>query len=224
MRLPRVTGRKALEDLIGKIGILPFFANELRGFSLEECVDPRYFFPDEGEGIWEWKGPAIQNTGCAYGKFFGKKAAFISREWFLDFANWRRDGYDFDALYEDGLARRSDKMVLEMITEQGSVLSKELKRLGNFRKGGNKGFDGIMTRLQMQGYVIVSNFEYEKDKEGRAYGWGLARYETPERWFGPAFRAHVYDKEPQKSEEAIFRHLKDLTGADEYKIRHFMKK
>ena len=30
----------------------------------------------------------------AYGKFFDRKAGFISREWLPVFANYRRDGYD----------------------------------------------------------------------------------------------------------------------------------
>ena len=33
----------------------------------------------------------------AYGKFFDKKAGFISLEWLPYFANYRRSGYDFDA-------------------------------------------------------------------------------------------------------------------------------
>lgn len=224
MRLPRVKGKKSLERLVNEIGILPFFSNEIDGFSLEECVDPRYYFPDEGEGIWEWKGPVIQETGCAYGKFFHGKAAFISADWYMDFANWRRDGYDFDALYEDGLARRADKIVYDILDEHGSLLSKELKRIGNYRKGGNKGFDGIITRLQMSGYVVISNFEYEQDKYGNTYGWGVARYETPESRFGDGFRQHVYDRTSEESYGRLFTHIKELTGTEDEKIKHFLKK
>ena len=51
----------------------------------------------------------------AYGKFFDKKAGFISREWLPYFLNFRRDGYDFDALWEDGKASYKQK------TDHGSV-------------------------------------------------------------------------------------------------------
>ena len=37
----------------------------------------------------------------AYGKFFDKKSGFISKKWFSYFANYRRDGYDFDALWDE---------------------------------------------------------------------------------------------------------------------------
>ena len=42
-----------------------------------------------------------------------------------------------------------------------------LKDLCNYRKGGNKGFETVITRLQMQTYITVADFEYRKDKNGR---------------------------------------------------------
>ena len=51
----------------------------------------------------KWK---IRRSGkCLYGKLFNKKAGFVSREWIPDFANFRRDGYDFDARWDDGFCR-----------------------------------------------------------------------------------------------------------------------
>jgi len=224
MRFPTVKSMKDLAALVQEAGILPFFANELEGYSLEECVDPRYYFPDEGEGVWEWKGPVIRETGCAYGKFFHGKAAYISEEWYADFAAWRRDGYDFEGMYEDGLVRREDKRIYDILTGHGSMLSKELKRIGEYRKGGHKGFDSAITRLQMSAFVVVSDFEYERDRTGKEYGWGVARYETPEKRFGEKFARQMDEKSPEEAEERVFRRLKELTGADEKKIWHFMAK
>lgn len=199
-----------LVKLIHKFGFLPLFQNEIPGFSVEEHTPPELWFAEDVEGPWEWKGPAIIESGCAYGKFFKGKAVFITGEWYQDFANYRRDGYDFDARYDDGLAAYQDKLVYEILAEHDSLLSKELKKLGNFCKGGRKGFDTIITRLQMQGYVTTVDFEYQKDKFGNTYGWGVARYATPERHFGPQFRETLYDRTPQESKERIFRHLSRL--------------
>ena len=96
-----------LENAVKELGILPFFMNSIRGFSIDEHVDPGIWFTGE-DGPWEWKGPVINELGCAYGKFFEKKAAYISPAWFLHFANYRRDGYDFDARVEDGLVYHGD--------------------------------------------------------------------------------------------------------------------
>lgn len=79
-------GREALESAVDEYGFLPIFINFVPGFSIEEHVSQDAWFSDE-EGVWEWKGPVIREMGCAYGKFFENKAAFVSREWFPDFAN-----------------------------------------------------------------------------------------------------------------------------------------
>lgn len=213
---------RTMADLVNAVeafGFLPLFSNSIPGFSIEEHVDPIAWFESGVDGVWEWKGPVIRETGCAYGKFFEHKAAFVSREWFPDFANYRRDGYDFDARYDDGLASHADKELFELVDAHGPVLSRELKRLGNYRKGGRKGFDTSMNRLQHQCYTLVSDFVYMKDKLGRRYGWGVAEYSTPEKWLGEDFTGRVYEKEPEESYGLIFDHLsRILPQADEDEI------
>ena len=154
-----------LTDAINKYGFIPFFANSIPGFSIEENVsrDAWYDSADGSWKVWEWKGPLIRETGCAYGKFFENKAVFVSKKWFPDFANYRRNGYDFEARYDDGLVAYKDKELFELIDNNAPILSKELKEAGNYRKGGKKGFETIITRLQAQCYVIISDFVYQID-------------------------------------------------------------
>ena len=137
-------------------GFLPFFRNEIHGFSIEELCPPELWFADDVDGPWEWKGPAARSGKCLYGKLFNKKAGFVSREWIPDFANFRRDGYDFDARWDDGLASYKDKELYEAIAGEGRMLSKRLKEALNYRKGGNTGFETCITRLQMQSYVCIA--------------------------------------------------------------------
>lgn len=200
------------DDLIravNDLGFVPFFRNSIEGFSIEEHIDPKLWFGDE-EGPWEWKGPVIRETGCAYGKFFEKKAVYISKEWFPDFANYRRDGYDFDARFDDELASYQDKRLFDLVDTNAPILSKNLKQLGNYRKGGNKGFDTVITRLQAECYVIISNFTYLTDKRGQEYGWGVAEYSTPEQFMGSEFTQRVYQRTPEESYERIYNHLKEM--------------
>ena len=167
----------------------PFFINDIEGFSLEEHMAPGHWYNDTKEGFWaawEWKGPVINQSGCAYGKFLRGKAMYVSSKWFPDFANVRRDGYDFDARYEDGLASFDDKELYELLDANAPILSRPLKRMGNYRKGGRKGFDSAITRLQKQCYVLISDFRYAEDKFGNEYGWGIAEYSTPEKFLGKA--------------------------------------
>ncbi|MCD7821203.1 MAG: hypothetical protein LUG64_03220 [Clostridiales bacterium] len=212
-----------LTEAVQRIGILPLFQNSLPGFSAEEHAAPAAWFSDE-PGVWEWKGPVIREAGCAYGKFFEKKAAFISAEWFPDFANYRRDGYDFDARYDDGLASYKDKQLFDLLEARAPVLSKALKREGNYRKGGTTGFDTSMGRLQAQGYVVISDFVYMKDRWGKEYGWGVAEYSTPEKFFGAAFTSAVYRRPPEESFQRLLEHLHELLpDVSDKALRRFLR-
>ena len=65
---------------INKYGFLPFFRNSIEGFSIEEHIAPEHWYYSDSSqwDAWDWKGPVIQKTGCAYGKFFEHKAVYIS--------------------------------------------------------------------------------------------------------------------------------------------------
>ena len=103
---------ESMEDLLQAVeyyGFLPFFPNDIPGFSVEEMCAPAYWFAEDRDGPWEWKGPAAQTKRCVYGKLFQKKAGFVSREWLPELVNFRRDGYDFDARCDDGLVFHKDE-------------------------------------------------------------------------------------------------------------------
>lgn len=214
-----------LKNAVEKFGIVPFFSNSIPGFSVEEHAVPEVWYSGGSEWLaWNWKGEVIRELGCAYGKFLENKAVFISREWFPDFANYRRDGYDFDARYDDGLASFRDKELFELLDANAPILSRGLKTIGNYRKDGKKGFDTIITRLQAQCYVLTSDFAYARDKLGREYGWGIAEYSIPEKFFGEEFIEAVYQRTPAESYQRIFDHLRSLfPEVEEKAIRKILK-
>ncbi len=198
-----------LARLVEEWGFVPFFKNAVEGFSVEEHTPPHLWFGQEA-GPWEWKGPVIRLSHCAYGKFYKGKAMYISRALFPDFANYRRDGYDYDSRMDEGIARRRDNAIMEELLRVPSFISKELKSLVCFSPERRKEFDGSITYLQMQCYVNIADFEYARDRQGREYGWGLARYTTPEAFFGVDFRERVYQNSPEESYELLRRHLEKL--------------
>lgn len=223
-----VNSRQGLMDLIDKIGFVPFFENEIEGFSLEEHIARECWYDGQDPWpAWEWKGPVIRELGCAYGKFLRGKAMYVSAKWFPDFANFRRDGYDFDARYDDGLASYHDKELFEVLDANAPILSKELKRIGGYSGGkgtAKKGFDTSITRLQKQCYVIISDFGHSTDKFGNEYGWGIAEYSTPEKFFGKKFTDAVYKRTPEESYDRIVKHLKKiLPNASEEAIQRILK-
>lgn len=206
-----IKNKKNITDAINKYGFLPFFSNYIDGFSIEENVSENIWWKgSDGWKVWEWKGPIIKEMKCAYGKFFDKKATFVSKEWFYDLANYRRDGYDFDARYDDGLSTSREKALYDLINENAPITSKRLKELGGYTKNGKKGFDTQITKLQEKCYIIISDFVYLRNKYGYPYGWGIAEYSTPEKFFGKSFTKNVYKREPEKSYERLFKHLRNI--------------
>ncbi len=114
-------------------------------------------------------------------------AGFISVEWLPVFVNYRRDGYDFDALYEDGKAPLKHKKIMDNFIEDkldSEILSNQLKVMTGFGKDGEKGFEGAVTTLMMQLYLCNSDFRKRKNKKGQEYGWNVAAYCAPEHLWG----------------------------------------
>ena len=71
-----------VEEAVERFGILPLFKNSIPGFSIEEHVLPEAWFGSE-EGVWEWKGPIIRSTGCAYGKFLEGRKIYFEKQFYL---------------------------------------------------------------------------------------------------------------------------------------------
>ncbi len=219
-----ITSESDLTDAINALGFVPFFRNAVPGFSIAEHIAPAAWFPDEGEGIWEWKGPAIRKARCAYGKFFEKKAVFISEEWFPDFMNLRTGGLTFEEQYDYGLVSYPEKQIYRLIEERGPVTSKELKFLLGYGKEGKKGFDTLITRLQARCGAVISDFKYQRDKYGMPYGWGVAQYETPEAFFGEDYANDAFARTPEESYARVTEHLRSiLPGAAEAQIGKILK-
>lgn len=55
---------------------------------------------------------------------------------------------------------------MDYITGIGATLTKDIKDNLNYNKGGNKGFETVISRLQMETYVVPINYEYSKRKNG----------------------------------------------------------
>ena len=216
-----------LEDIINEYGFLPLFANEVEGFSVEEMTDPSYWWSgDTDVDPWEWRAVITRTGKITYGKFFNKKAGFISKKWFPYFANYKRDGYDFDSRYEDGKAEYRENLIMRLFlssdielmdidykhlkdyVESPELYSFEVKKLAGFGKGGEKNFDGTVAKLQMESYLVVKDFQQKVNKKGEPYGWANAIYTLPEYLWGYDHVTKRYKESPEESHNKILKQLK----------------
>ncbi|MBQ9558268.1 MAG: hypothetical protein IJU94_06665 [Clostridia bacterium] len=221
----RIKTADELTALVKKNGFLPLFANGVEGFSVEERTFAfDWWCGDPDRDPWEWRKTLAEGGEVAYGKFFAGKAGFISLDLLPFFANWRRDGYDFDALWSDGKADRREKLIMDLFGDGGELYSNEMKRLAGFGKGGAKNFEGTLTALQHRLYLTVRDFRQRVNRAGEPYGWPIAVYSTPERRWGRELISSAYSEPPEASRERVFARLRELyPAADEKSVKEILK-
>lgn len=192
-------------ELIERVGFLPLLDSGIDGFSADELVEPscRYRqLPDGGWDwpLWDWKGPLVKETHCAYGKFFSGKAGFVSRRWWPDFCNWRRSQHPLPS--EDSI----EGIILSVLQTNGSMITRDLRNACGFNGAKMRSrFDSYVSRLQTACRVVTEDFVYPTDSHGNRFGWGWALLNTPENLFGRELCR--CDISPQESFDKIFSHL-----------------
>ena len=210
-----------LADYIEEVGFLPLFQCQIPGFSVEEHTDPEYWWAGDYEADpWIWRTIIARGGKIAYGKYFGKKAGFISKKWFPYFANIRRNGYDFDSLWDDGKASIRQKKIMDLFDDDTRLFSYEVKQKAGFGKGGERNFEGTIADLQMETYLCMRDFQRRTNKKGMEYGWDVTIYAKPEQLFGYKHVTKAYKEPPEESYKRISRKLKrDFPDAQEKDIR-----
>ena len=232
----RIRTPQELTNWINEVGFLPLFANGIPGFSVEEHVSPDFWWTGVREhDPWEWREILAAEHKVAYGKFFDKKAGFISLEWLPVFANFRRDGYDFDSAWEDSRANRREKLIMDILTDRDpngdvvwkteGILSTELKKMAGFGKGGEKNFPGITTDLMMKTYLVTSEFRRRVNKRGEGYGMAVSVLMPPEALWGYDLVTSAYSETPEQSRQRIADRVREVfPGAEDREIDRLIGK
>ncbi len=222
MQRSMVHNATELMDYIQQIGFLPLLYSGIRGFSADEAVDLdcRYVLLDDGGWdwpLWKWKGPIVTEGGCVYGKFFNKKAGFVSRDWWPDLYNWRHHAHPAPS------AGSIEETILMTLREHGSLITRELRSACGFTGPKMRSrFDGYVTRLQMACRIVTEDFVYPRDKHNHEYGWGWALLNTPEQLLGK--EACHCDRTPEESLERMLNHLSHiLPRATEKQLENLIK-
>lgn len=204
---------KTLVHYINEIGFLPLFKNSIDGFSVEELTIPEDWWSDRPmQDPWYWREIIAEEGEIAYGKLFQNKAGFISKEWYPLFAAYRRDCYDFDSRYEDGLASLRTKKIMDVLEQQESIPSNELKRIAGFGKGGEKGFESAISLLQMQTYITVRRFRKRRNRNNEEFGWSVAEYALSEKIFPEEYIRSAYSLGAREAKGLIVKQIEKHFG------------
>ena len=221
----RIKTTAELTEFIDDLGFLPLFKNNIKGFSVEEMTAAEGWFGGiPNEDPWEWREIVAAEGRLAYGKLFANKAGFLSREWYPIFAAYRRNGYDFDSRYEDGLASHRAKRIMDVLEQAEFLPSNEIKKLAGFGKEGEKGFEGVMSALQMQTYITVHSFRRRINKRNEEYGWPVANFIISEKQFGAEHVRSAYHLSLDEAKMQIINRIKEkFPSASEAEIERVIR-
>lgn len=208
IRPASISSCNQLMTLIGETGFMPLLDSGIAGFNAEEVVEPdcRYVvFPEGGWDwpLWKWKGPIVTEGNCVYGKFFARKAGFISREWWSDFFNYRR------SVSSEPLPGSVEEVILMTLRMHGSMITRELRAACGFNGPKMRSrFDAYVTRLQMECRIVTEDFVYPRDRHNNEYGWGWSLLTTPEQLYGK--ENCTCERTPEQSYDRMKRHLTSI--------------
>ncbi|NLG37900.1 MAG: hypothetical protein GX549_07770 [Clostridiales bacterium] len=217
----RIRSASELTACVSEIGFLPFFANEVAGFSAEERVAAdAWWTGDREQDPWEWRETIAAGHEIAYGKFFDGRAGFIAPAWLPAFANARREGWDFDGKWQSGAASLREKNLMAFFVDPESgdeprftgaeLLSTDLKRMAGFGKGGEKNYPGVLTGLQMQLYLVIAGFRRRQNRLGVGYGMPVSVIAAPESIWGYDLMSSAYEESPGISWDRIMKHAMEM--------------
>ena len=96
---------------------------------------------------------------------------------------------------------------MDLFEESTELFSFEAKQKAGFGKSGEKNFEGTVTDLQMQFYLVIRDFRRRVNKAGLPYGWPIAVYSTPEAIWGYDLLSSAYNEEPKMSKARIYAHI-----------------
>ena len=208
----KVTSPETMLATIRRLGIVPFFANHIPGYSIEELTPPDQWISHETLGPWDWKVDVVNSGEIMYGKFLcGGKSAFATIRWYRELMNWRR-------AQEKYRPEGRQRMVVEAIAREGGMTSKQLRSLCGLKKSA---MDALMTKLQMATQVVIGNIERVYNGPTLSYkGWQHASFCRPDElldepvfFFGgktPHPVRPAATASPEASWEALAEHIRSL--------------
>lgn len=181
-----VTAKQATEYIVAH-GMVPFFTGDVEGLSIEEnTYRDDWWCEDPIRDPWEWRKVLANEGRVVYGKFFSGKAGFMDIDLFPLLCAYRRDGYDFETLYELGQVSQRERAVMDAVGWEVRHNAEIRKRAG-FGKNGYKGYENTTVKLQDKTYLVIRKFQQRLNKQGQPYGWAVAHLARPEACFGEDF-------------------------------------
>jgi len=124
---------------------------------------------------WDWKQTLPARKACYYAKLIRNRGTFVSWKLFPGFYAACADARPYDQLYRDGLLDADEKRVLDLLAEEGPMMTRELRLAFAPRsKANTRRVKSILVELQRRFLITASG--------GDTSGWSHHQWDLVERW------------------------------------------
>lgn len=201
-------------NTVRRIGFLPggFPWSENGALSVHSLADPGVMWhsgiPDLDP--WMWRIRVL--TDCediAYGKVFGGKSGYITREWYPTFIAARRRADTLDEAWEDGKISRTSKLVYDALRDVPALSTFDLKAAAGLNREKKSVYERALTDLQMSLYITYCGEAQKISRAGEPYGWPGAVFCTVENFF-PGVEEEAAEIDPDEAAERIAERVWDI--------------
>jgi hypothetical protein len=127
---------------------------------------------------WDWKQTLPGRRACYYAHVLRSRGTFISWHWFPFFSAAYGDGRSYQRLFREGLLDRDEKRVLDMLEENGPMMTSEVRvAFASRSKQNTRRVKAILVDLQRRFLITAAGGDTE--------GWSHHRWDLVERWVRP---------------------------------------
>ncbi len=160
---------------------------------------------------WDWKQTLPERRACYYTHLLRRRGTFISWEWFPAFCAAYAEGKPYWRLYREGLLDSAEKRVLDVLADNGPLMTRELRlAYGPASKENTRRVKQVLVELQRRFLICAAG--------GSTEGWSHHRWDLVDRWVGPARMQEAAAMTPAEARrqiaEQFLRNALATTAAD----------
>ncbi len=170
------------------------------------CLSAAYPQGGKDFGWWPWKQTLPEKKACYYAKILRHKGTFLSWDIFPCFQAVYANRQPYEEEWRAGLLPRVQKRLLDILTTQGPLMTKELRlAYGPPGKANTRLVKAALDDLQRVFRVCPAGGDTE--------GWSHHRWDLVERWVPSRYLQKGRSLEPEKAGAAIIARFLRTVGA-----------
>jgi len=167
-RARQITSERGALRLISELGfvlLMPIAGTELP--SVHAAAGREWVW-------WDWKQTLPERKACYYAKVLRRRGTFIAWEWFPPFFAAYADPRPYWRQYRDGVLDRAEKQILDLLADQGPLMTREIRlAFGPRSKANTRRVKSILVDLQTRFLIAAVG--------GDTAGWSHHRWDLVER-------------------------------------------